>query len=265
MAFFRNFSNETVSQSDLEGKGQAQRIGGMVGNEDVDVTSSEKEFDINLDAQYESDGQPDDAGRSQYDVAADNGVNLLQPSGRRNVAGKWGSTFWKDCQPMSAQGAVDSGQDSKSDSKNADGSGDNISDDRDGRLESEDEEGQKDVGKGNKGHSDVPADEMLSDEYYEQDGEDQSDSMHYRGFSQSVGLNSRLQAKPLFVKNNAPGRSRALRNHEDNDDDDDNNNDGDADYEEEDEEDGNFFLAAISSVRLFISISAKMRCAHIMQ
>ncbi|KAG6792807.1 hypothetical protein POTOM_001966 [Populus tomentosa] len=236
MAFFRNYTNEAVSQSVLEGKRQGRALGRMLGNEDVDMTSSERESDMNTDVQYES--EPDDVVRLQSNVAADHdaGVNNseLQPSGRKNVAGKWGSSFWKDCQPMGNPGASDSGQDSKSEGRNAEGSEDNVSNGRDDRLDSEDEEGQKEAGKGGKGHSDVPADEMLSDEYYEQDGEDQSDSVHYRGFSQSVDLSSRLQKKPVPIKNNVSRRPRGLHNSEGYDD---NNNDGDADYEEEVEDD----------------------------
>ncbi|XP_048228059.1 protein CHROMATIN REMODELING 5 isoform X2 [Ricinus communis] len=238
MAFFRNYSNQTVSHSVLEDKGQGHRIGRMVGSEDIEVIASEREFDMNVDAQYESEGE--DAGRTEGDAAPDNGGvsvsnSYLQPPGRRNEAGKWGSSFWKDCQPLGAQGASDSAHDSKSDYKIAEGSEDNMSDGRDGTLESEDEEGQKDLNKGQKGQSDVPADEMLSDEYYEQDGEDQSDSIHYRGFGHSAGLNSRLHLKPAPVKNNFSRSSRAIPNPEDEDGE--NNDDGDADYEEEEEED----------------------------
>jgi chromodomain-helicase-DNA-binding protein 1 len=248
MAFCRNYTTEAVSQSVLEGKVQGQGTGRMLGNEDVDVNSSERELDMNMDAQYES--EPDAAGKLQSDVAADNCAGVsnseLQPSGRRNVAGKWGSSFWKDCQPMATPGASDSRQDSKSEDRNAEGSEDNVSNGRDGRLESEDEEGQKEVGRGGKGHSDVPADEMLSDEYYEQDGEDQSDLMRYRGFSKPVDLSSRLQSKPVPIKNNVSRRrSRGLHNSEGYDDD---NNDGDGDNEEEDE-DGNFFVIVAFSVR----------------
>ncbi|KAJ6309989.1 hypothetical protein OIU76_014851 [Salix suchowensis] len=235
MALFRNYTTEAVSQSILEGKVQGQGIGRMLGNEDVDVTFSERELDMNMDAQYES--EPDDAGRLQSDVAVGNDAGVsnseLQPSGRKNVAGKWGSSFWKDCQPMAIPGASDSGQDSKSEDRNAEGSEDNVSNGRDDRLESEDEEGQEEGGKGGKGHSDVPADEMLSDEYYEQDGEDQSDSMRYRGISKPVDLSSRLQSKPIPIKNNVSRRSRGLHNHGGYDDD---KNDVNADYEEEDED-----------------------------
>ncbi|KAJ6967361.1 hypothetical protein NC652_004801 [Populus alba x Populus x berolinensis] len=67
----------------------------MLGNEDVDMTSSERELDMNTDVQYES--EPDDVVRLQSNVAADHdaGVNNseLQPSGKKNVAGKMGLQF----------------------------------------------------------------------------------------------------------------------------------------------------------------------------
>lgn len=241
MAFFRNYTNETVSHSVLEEKGQEQsedRMRSSVGNGDVDATSSDREFDINMDVQYQSEAEAVGADRLQNEEAV-NDVNTrtsnFQPTSRRMaMAGKWGSTFWKDCQPMT-RGGSDSGQDSKSGSeyRNAEGLEDNSSDGREDRLESEDDDRQKEVGKGHKVHSDVPADEMLSDEYYEQDGEEQSDSMHYRGFHHSIGPNSRPQSKPVAISSHVKRNSRALN---DNDADDDDNND-DADYDEEDEAD----------------------------
>lgn len=251
MAFFRNYTNETVSHSVLEEKGQEQsedRMRSSVGNGDVDATSSDREFDINLDVQYQSEAEAVGADRLQNEEAV-NDVNTrtsnFQPTSRRMaMAGKWGSTFWKDCQPMT-RGGSDSGQDSKSGSeyRNAEGLEDNSSDGREDRLESEDDDRQKEVGKGHKVHSDVPADEMLSDEYYEQDGEEQSDSMHYRGFHHSIGPNSRPQSKPVAISSHVKRNSRALN---DNDADDDDNND-DADYDEEDEADGNLFYIVVLS------------------
>ncbi|XWS71218.1 hypothetical protein CRYUN_Cryun03dG0119700 [Craigia yunnanensis] len=245
MAYFRNYSNDTVSHSVLEEKSPGQSIGRIqssVGNEDVDGTYGEREFDVNMDVQYQSDGEPDDAVRLHHEVATDNGAGVsnsnFQPAGRRITPGKWGSTFWKDCQPMDRQSGSDSGQDSKSDHKNLEVLVYNSSDNRDDRLESEDDETQKEVGKAQRGHSDVPADEMLSDEYYEQDGEEKSDTMHYRGISNSVGLNTRPQLKPVSVSTTVPRSSRALNNcNYDDEDDDDNNDDVDADYEEEEEKD----------------------------
>lgn len=245
--------NETVSQSVLEEKSQGQSVGrshgGSVGNEDVDGSYGERDFDINMEVAYRSDGEPDDVSRRQNGVVGsdnrdgDRDLNL-QPSGRRTaLAGKWGSSFWKDCQPMVGPGGSDSGHDSKFEYKNdVEGSEGNSTDDRDNRLESDDE-GQKGVGKGQRGHSDVPAEEMLSDEYYEQDGEDQSDSMHYRGFSHSVEMSSRPQSKPVAVSNNLSRRSRASNSREDDDDDGENNDD--ADYEDEDEDDGNLLQCCV--------------------
>ncbi|WRX32708.1 SNF2 [Theobroma cacao] len=196
MAFFRNYSSDTVSHSVLEEKSQGQsisRIHSTVGNEDVDGTY-EREFDINMDAQYQSDGEPDDAVRLHNEVPADNVAGVsnsnFQPAGRRIAPGKWGSTFWKDCQPMDRQGGSDSGQDSKSDHKNLEVLEYNSSDDRDDRLESDDDEAQKEVGKAQRGHSDVPADEMLSDEYYEQDGEEQNDDPDDADFEPDYGVAS---------------------------------------------------------------------------
>ncbi|KAG4167786.1 hypothetical protein ERO13_A13G217600v2 [Gossypium hirsutum] len=249
MACFRNYSNDTISHDALEGKSQGRNSGRILSsaeNEDIDGTYSEREFDINMDAQYQSDGvgiSNSEQSRLHHEVATDNGAGIsnsnFQPAGRRIAPGRWGSTFWKDCQPMDRQGGSDSGQESKSDHKNLEGSVYNSSDDRDDRLESEVDEAQKEVGKSQRGHSDVPADEMLSDEYYEQDGEEQSDTMHYSGFGNSVGLNTRPQSKHVSVSTNVSRSSRALnkRNYDNEDDNDDNNDDVDADYEEEEEED----------------------------
>ncbi|GMI97402.1 chromatin remodeling 5 [Hibiscus trionum] len=233
MAFFWNCSNDTVSHDVLEEKSQGQnisRIESSVGNDDVGGTYSEREIDIN--AQYQSDGEQDGAVGLRNDVAADNGAGVSnlnsQQTGRRIAPGKWGSTFWKDCQPMDRRGGSDSGQDSKSDHKNLEASEYNSSNDR---LESEDDEAQK--GKAQRSHSDVPADEMLSDEYYEQDGEEQRDTMHYRGFNNSVGLNARPNSKPAPVSTTVSKSSRALNNNRGYDDEE---HYDDADYEEDEEE-----------------------------
>ncbi|KAI4305991.1 hypothetical protein L6164_029311 [Bauhinia variegata] len=242
MAFFRNYSNETVSHNVLEEKGHglnADRIHRSLGNECDDETYSEKDIDMNMDAQYQSDDEPDSANRLPNEATVDDGVGMresnLHDNGRKTaMVGRWGSTFWKDCQPMCPQNGSESGQESKSgsDYRNADGSEDNSSDGRRGRLDLEDDDEQKEAGKGPRSHSDVPAEEMLSDEYYEQDGEEQSDSMHYRGIQQPIGSNSWPQQMSRGVN------SRGRRNSRISDDDGDyDNDDGDADYEEEDEAD----------------------------
>ncbi|XP_061342770.1 protein CHROMATIN REMODELING 5-like isoform X2 [Gastrolobium bilobum] len=246
MAFFRNFLIDTVSHGVMEDKGQGQnanRVHRSVGNECTDATSSEKEFDMNMEAQNESDGEPDGPSRLRNEAIADDGDVMrepnLQTSGSKTATvGRWGSTFWKDCGPMCAQNGSESGQESKSgsDYRNADGSEDNSLDGRGRRLNSEDDDGPKEAGEDPGGHSDVPAEEMLSDEYYEQDGEEQSDSLHYRGVHKPTESNSWPQRMSTTVNRTVHRKSRISDDAEDNDGDDD-NDDGDADYEEEDEAD----------------------------
>ncbi|KAJ7965012.1 chromatin remodeling 5 [Quillaja saponaria] len=252
MAFFRNHSNETVSHSILEENVQEQNVDRThrsVGNEDIDAISCEKEFDMNLDAQYQSDVEPDGSSRLQNEATAEDCVGMGEPNldstGRRTaVSGTWGSTFWKDCQPMCPQNVSDSGQEVKSETghRNAEESEGNSFDRKEVVLDSEDDDGQNGVEKGPTatGHSDVPAEEMLSDEYYEQDGEEQSDSFHSRRNHQPVGSKSWPQRTHAAVNNHLRRNSRVLVDAEDDDgsdDDADNIDDGDADYEEEDEAD----------------------------
>lgn len=250
MAFFRNHSNEPVSHGVLEDKGQGQaadRTYTSAGNEEEDM-GTEKDFDMNMDAPYHNGDQVDDSSRFQNESAADDGISRvsnLQNSGRRTAGGRrWGSTFWKDCQPMS-HGGSDSAQESKSESDNRTGEGseDNISHERDGGSEFEDDVQTKEV-KGQKRFIDVPAeDEMLSDEYYEQDGDEQSDSMPYRGFRNSAKSN-RSQSQSVNADNNHLRRNSRIVNDEDDDDGDDRDHNDDADYEE-DEEEGTFSCSII--------------------
>ncbi|KAL5077994.1 hypothetical protein RYX36_016978 [Vicia faba] len=143
----------------------------MVGNESTDATSSEKEIDMNLEAQYETDGGLDDACRLQNEGTTNDGdalreSNLKVLGSKASMDGRWGSTFWKDCQPMFPQNSLDSGKEPKSGSDygNAGGSEDNSLDGETGRVDSVDDVGQKEACEGRKSHSCVPAEEMLSDE-----------------------------------------------------------------------------------------------------
>ncbi|KAL5077735.1 hypothetical protein RYX36_016719 [Vicia faba] len=225
-----------LSRRVLKVEGQrknADRTCRSVGSECVDATSSENEADMNMEAQYESDAEPDEAGRKQKEATADDRVDtreLNEETMSRNPStnGRWGSSFWQDCQPMCSQNGSESGPESESgsDYRNVDESEHHSSEGREERLGSAEEDGHEDSGKGQRGHSDVPAEEMLSDEYYEQDGEEQSDSMHARGFRRSTASNSCLQRKSTNVNRGVVHRkSRTLDDSED--------DDGDADYEED--------------------------------
>ncbi|PSR90154.1 Protein CHROMATIN REMODELING like [Actinidia chinensis var. chinensis] len=235
MAFFRNYSNETVSPSVLDDKVQGQSMGrvhGMMGNENVEATSSDKDSELKIDGHYRSDDEPDDANRLQDDAPPDNGIiSNLQPLGRRTaLAGKWGSTFWKDCQPMRSHAGSESGQESKSGSeyKNEAGSEEDSSDGREDRLGEADADGQKEAEKVRRRQIDVPADEMSSDDYYEQDGDDQSDSLPYRPLNNSSGFNPKPQSRYVAASNNVARNSRTQDGEEY----------ADADYEDDDVDDG---------------------------
>ncbi|MCD7457593.1 hypothetical protein HAX54_035451, partial [Datura stramonium] len=213
MAFYRNYSNETITLDDKSlGEQSTQGIHQDVGNEEVEGSLSEND----------DNGQLQDEVGVEVETAAEDQV----PPGRRvNLAGKWGSGFWKDCQPMGPSGRSGSGEESKSGSeyKNEEES-DEVSDGREDQLESEDEGRRKEMGKSRS----VPADEMLSDEYYEQDGDDQSDSLHYRAANPSSGYSSKPQSRPLAASKYASRKSVASKDQDD---------DEYADYEDDDSED----------------------------
>ncbi|XP_022985556.1 protein CHROMATIN REMODELING 5-like isoform X2 [Cucurbita maxima] len=243
MAFFRNHSNEPVSRGVLEDKGHGlvdDRTHTSAGNAEEDM-SSEKEFNMNIDAPYHNGGQVDDSSRLQNETAADDCITMrvsnLQNSGKAVGGRRWGSTFWKDCQPM-IPGGSDSAQESKSESDNriGEGSDDHISNEKDGGSEFDDDGQPKEV-KGQRRYTDVPAEDgMLSDEYYDQDdGDEQSDSMPYRGFHNSVKSN-RSQSQFVNASNNHMRRNSRVVNDEDDDYGDDENHNDDADYKEDEEE-----------------------------
>ncbi|KAF8403596.1 hypothetical protein HHK36_011700 [Tetracentron sinense] len=218
MAFF-GYSNGTDSCNILDEKGErgsVDRVHNSVENEDVDANLSEKEDELKMDGQYQSEDELDDGSRLQNETAGDNGSGRImqnfQPSGRRTApVGKWGSTFWKDCQPMCPREESESGRDSKnidSDYKSEEGSEGSSSDGREDRLESEDNDGLKEVDEVERGQADVPTDEMLSDDYYERDGEEASDLLHQRELNRSTASSSRLQSRPEAVISNMSRNSK---------------------------------------------------------
>lgn len=249
MAFFRNYSNETVSHNvldDNEEQHHAAAFRSSPLNEDLDGTYNERGFDINMDVQYQSDAEPGCSIRQQNQTTVGSVAasvdSHFQPSGRRmGVSGKWGSTFWKDCQPMVLKEGSDSAKDSQSGYKDADHSEDNISNDRSDKVESENEnEKQKALNKRQGVLADVPADEMLSDEYYEQDEDNQSDHVHYKGYNNPI--NSRSLPKTVSISHSKLRASRAIHKSSHYSDGNYGNN-GDADIDYEEEEDGKFLYS----------------------
>ncbi|KAL4590633.1 hypothetical protein LXL04_003570 [Taraxacum kok-saghyz] len=207
MAFFRNYTNGTVSEDVLNDKSQGrtiERAESLVGGVDLETTSSiNKGFATRMeDGQYRGDGAAEDDD-SLLNLTASNATT-------RKPTGRWGSTFWKDCQPMHQKQGSESGQESKSSSayNNEDGSGNDLSE----------------VDKANKGQN---VDEMLSDDYYELDGDDQSDSKHHKLLNNAAGYNSIPQqgvsANNFVSRKNLKNSSRGAYVE-------------DADFEDDDEE-----------------------------
>ncbi|KAL9253974.1 CHROMATIN REMODELING 5-like protein [Drosera capensis] len=192
---------------------------------EIDLNSCENDYEINIDDHYPSEEEQEDANRGQNGVATVDGAEMReldsQTSSRRSgLNGKWGSTFWKDCQPMSSQVGPDIAHQSRTgfEYRNEDASEGTSSDAGQSRSGSEDYHGHEEMEK-------VPADDMLSDEYFEQDVEDHSDSVHYRGINNTLSMNSRPVSRPARASNKI-SHQRALYVDED------------ADYQDEEEADG---------------------------
>ncbi|XP_021751483.1 protein CHROMATIN REMODELING 5-like [Chenopodium quinoa] len=213
MAFFRDYSSEAVTHRAMEDKNASRTVNRVHNSIDIDLNSSENDFEMKIDGHYQSDVEPD-ASRLPNEVAVNGGADMEPSTSHtyerrgRGSAEKWGSTFWKGSQPIVTHDISDSGHESRSGSeyKNDEGSEGNSFGGED-RLELEEYEGQKEAEK-------VPADEMLSDEYYEQDGDDQNDSLQYRGYNAATS-NSRPQSRTIMAANANPrNRRRAYDNDE---------------------------------------------------
>ncbi|CAH8375085.1 unnamed protein product [Eruca vesicaria subsp. sativa] len=230
MAFFRNYSNDTVSHSVLDENEDPQNAPTFQSsplNEDVDGGYTERGFDMNMDMQYQNEAGPGTSVRQQSQTGTD---KVAVPSGRRmGVSGKWGSTFWKDCQPMGQREGSHSGY------KDVEHSEDNLSNSE--KLDSENEHDEdRAMNKQQGGQADIPAEEMLSDEYYEQDEDNQSDHVQYKVYGNA--MNSRSLPKTGTSMHSKSRTSRAMQksiHYGDGNDDD--NGDADIDYEEEEDED----------------------------
>lgn len=230
MAFYRNYSTEPVSEGVLDEKGlggDMEKDEGIVGNDDAAL--SDGEFEVDLKAQYRTARETHDGVKLQDDVAASDGAlpNLQVSTKTTGLSARWGSTFWKDCQPTLP--GSESGYESKSNSEYRDeeGSEDESLGHRDGRSELEAPER---VGRG---QAYVSMDEMLSDDYYEQDGDAKpSASSHQRVGKTTIRSNSLPKPRHVAADKYQSRKSKA-------------SNDiiygeGDADYEDDDENgDGN--------------------------
>ncbi|KAF3777906.1 CHROMATIN REMODELING 5 protein [Nymphaea thermarum] len=241
MAFYRKYTNGRESTRQLleEKKLDLNResnedFPGHSGNDETGASSSEKDADGKADDEYQSEEDVLEVARPENGFVKNEfgGTQNSQPLGRKTaLVGTWGSSLWKDFQaPLSREGS-EVERDSKyvdSSYKAEDGFENNISDGTSDHLDMEDFDTSKDQEDSQKGPVDIPADEMSSDDYYEQDGEEQSEQFHYRGTSDASKAGS--LAKSVTIKKRASRSSVAT-----------DSDYGDDDYDEDDdcnEEDG---------------------------
>lgn len=204
MAFYRKYSSEPVSEGVQDEKGfgrDMEKDESILRNDNA--TLSDRDFEVDLNTQYRSEGEADDGGMLQDNVGTSDGAlpNLQVSTRKVGLSARWGSTFWKDCQPMPSE----SEQESKSSSgyKNEDGSEDESLGRRDDRLELDDPDRDGRV------KAYVPVDEMLSDDYYEQDGDDQPSAVsHQRVGKNTIGPNSNPKPRPVAASNYQPRKSK---------------------------------------------------------
>ncbi|KAI3840501.1 hypothetical protein MKX03_000788 [Papaver bracteatum] len=247
MALFRNYSNGMSSQNDYNERSEDCYVKSAhvsVGNEDADAgtssSGSDQDVELNIDDRSGSEGEQDVGSRIEDETTSMRIENSQLSETRTAQAGKWGSSFWKDCQPLGPQERSEAARDSKnmgSNCRSEDGFDNYDLNDEEDRLQTQDYDAQAEADDLQRSQADVPAEEMLSDDYYEQDGEEPSDSMHYRGMNRSTASSSKPQSGSASVNNNIPRGSKAAKVKQYGDEDDDYEDDDDEDEEDEDDPD----------------------------
>jgi chromodomain-helicase-DNA-binding protein 1 len=220
MAFFSNSGSRADSggynlneKADDEGAYESVREG--------DVDSSSRQWNLNEKAEdaYHSEPEQYEAGQPSL-YSSD---NTFGQHARRG-GGPWGTDFLKDSRSNKTPKEVPSNRGMAAAS---------LHDDMD--VSGEDDEL-------NRANGEVPAEEMLSDDYYEQDGDEQIESLHRGGMKQSSCSTSGGATKSASrQKNTAKYNSYA-----DDDDDDEYNDDNDDD----DDADGIFKSCVLSLTKL---------------
>uniref|UniRef100_A0A7N0TA61 Uncharacterized protein n=1 Tax=Kalanchoe fedtschenkoi TaxID=63787 RepID=A0A7N0TA61_KALFE len=224
MAFYRNYSTEGDPGSLINETGQpVDRTPSLFQDEVLVASSSEKDFRLKI-GDYHDDEEPNGMSEPNLNFEVGGGVSNSESYVKKGQ-GRWGLNFWKDCQPMLQEPGMCRGSKSGSDYKNDEGTDDNSSDDANCLRES------------GKVQTDVPADEMLSDDYYEQDGDDLSDSMTLIGVKSSGISKPISQYRPASIHNSR--NSNALK-HNGSDDDLDIDYDDDEEIDEDDPDDADF-------------------------
>ncbi|KAL5197699.1 hypothetical protein ABZP36_001211 [Zizania latifolia] len=237
MAFFSNSGSRADSGGyNLNEKAEDEAAYESVGDRDVGLNSREWNLNEKAEDAYHSEEEQYEAGQSGLNTSENkSGQNARRVGGS---SGPWGTNFLKDCRPT--QTAKE--ETLTSDRGMEDASVASSHDDMDASGEDYDEL--------NRGHGEVPAEEMLSDDYYDQDGEEQSASLLCGGMRRpscstsgaaSESVSSRQKKK--LTKYNAHANEDDDEYNDENDDEDDNDDDAyeddpdDVDFEPESDTD----------------------------
>lgn len=171
MAFYgsaADLTNEKVEE-------KAQLSLHNIGRVDGGSSDRDKEFVGNILSEDET------VGVGGHDALGSRGQEQGRPQSSRRMVGKWGSGFWKDRQMVDIEDVSTSEYEKDSKKSDSDfqveeggGSEDNASDvgEAGGDYYEHKEDGQN-----RKNQTEVSAEEMLSDDYYEHGGEERSQSI----------------------------------------------------------------------------------------
>ncbi|KAF8679029.1 hypothetical protein HU200_045782 [Digitaria exilis] len=216
MAFFSNSGSRADSggynlneKADDEGVYDSVRDGG--------VDSNSRQWNLNEKAEdaYHSEPEQYEAGQSSmYSSENTHGQHA------RRGGGPWGTNFLKDSRSKQTAEEIPS-------NRGMDAAG--LHDDMDGSGEDDEL---------NRANGEVPAEEMLSDDYYEQDGEEQIELLHRGGTKQASCSTSGGAAKSASRQKKKTTKYNAYA--DDDDDEYNDENDDDADAVEDDPDDVDF-------------------------
>ncbi|CAN6200133.1 unnamed protein product [Urochloa humidicola] len=215
MAFFSN-SGSRADSGGYNLNEKADDDGAYESVRDGDVDSNSRQWNLNEKAEdaYHSEPEQYEAGQpSLY-----SSENTFGQHARRG-GGPWGTNFLKDSRSNQTAKEVPSNRGMGAASSH---------DDMD--VSAEDDEL-------NRANGEVPAEEMLSDDYYEQDGEEQIESLHRGGMKQSNCSTSGGATKSASRQKKMMTKSTYA---DDDDDEYDDDNDDDDDADEDDPDDVDF-------------------------
>ncbi|CAL5061213.1 unnamed protein product [Urochloa decumbens] len=212
MAFFSN-SGSRADSGGYNLNEKADDEGAYESVRDGDVDSNSRQWNLNEKAEdaYHSEPEQYEAGQpSLY-----SSENTFGQHARRG-GGPWGKNFLKDSRSNQTAKEVPSNRGIGAASSH---------DDMD--VSAEDDEL-------NRANGEVPAEDMLSDDYYEQDGEEQIESLHRGGMKQSNCSTSGGATKSASRQKKKTTKYNAYADDDDDEYDDDNDDDDDADDDPDD-------------------------------